>query len=142
MKNSIVRIENITINNFKNVVYGDLSLINNRKVYETSIVGLYGQNGSGKTALIDAIALLKFSLCGQSIPIKYADYINVDANYSELRYVLKINNTKDDNVYTIHYEFCIKKELDTSSQNTEETDTEAEKFKVAIFNEVLSYAST
>lgn len=142
MKNSIVRIENITINNFKNVVYGDLSLINNRKDYETSIVGLYGQNGSGKTALIDAIALLKFALCGQSIPIKYADYINVDANYSELKYVLKINNTKDDNVYTIHYEFCIKKELDTSSQNTEETDTEAEKFKVAIFNEVLSYAST
>lgn len=44
-------------------------------------MGLYGQNGSGKTALIDVIALLKLALCGQPIPIKYADYINVDANY-------------------------------------------------------------
>lgn len=144
MNDSIVRIENITIHNFKNVVNGDISLINNRKNYETSIVGLYGQNGSGKTALIDAIGLLKLALSGQPIPIKYADYINVDAQFSKLKYVLKINNSKDNSVYTVHYEFRIKKELDNSSQNTEvdDTDADTEKFKVSIFNEVLSYAST
>ncbi len=140
MNNSIVRIESISIRNFKNVVDGEISLINNRKEYETSIVGLYGQNGSGKTALIDAIELLKLTLCSQPIPIKYADYINVDAPYSELKYVLKVNNPKENSVYTVYYDFSIKKELDTSSQNTETTDVDTEKFKVAVFNEVLSYS--
>ncbi len=140
MNNSIVRIDNISIRNFKNVVNGEVSLINNRKEYETSIVGLYGQNGSGKTALIDAIELLKLTLCSQPIPIKYADYINVDAPYSELKYILKVNNPKENSMYTVYYDFCIKKELDTSSQNTDTPDVDAEKFKVAIFNEVLSYS--
>lgn len=140
MNDSIVRIENISIHNFKNVVNGEISLINNRKDYETSIVGLYGQNGSGKTALIDAIVLLKLTLCGQPIPIKYADYINVDAEFSELKYVLKVSNPKENSVYTVYYEFSIKKELDTSSHNTETADIDTEKFKVAIFNEVISYS--
>ena len=140
MNDSIVRIENISIHNFKNVVKGEISLINNRKDYETSIVGLYGQNGSGKTALIDAIVLLKLTLCGQPIPIKYADYINVDAEFSELKYVLKVCNPKENSVYTVYYEFSIKKEVDTSSQNTETTDIDSDKFKVAIFDEVISYS--
>ena len=48
-------IESITIENFKNVAQGTLDFINKRKDYKSSVLGLYGQNGSGKTALIDAI---------------------------------------------------------------------------------------
>lgn len=32
---------------------------------------MYGQNGSGKTVLIDALQLLKFALSGKAIPSKY-----------------------------------------------------------------------
>lgn len=140
MEDSIVRIENIAIHNFKNVINGEISLINNRKDYDANIVGLYGQNGSGKTALIDAIELLKFALSGQPIPTKYVDYINIDAKYSELKYVLKVKNQKENSIYTVYYDFSIKKELDTSSQNTEITDIDTEKYKLAIFNEVISYS--
>lgn len=56
-----------------------LNFENNRKSYNSSILGLYGQNGSGKTALIDALSLLKLALCGQPIPVTFADYVNVDA---------------------------------------------------------------
>ena len=61
MNSQFVRIESITIENFKNVRKGVLDFENRRKKYRTSIVGLYGQNGSGKMALIDAIQLLKYS---------------------------------------------------------------------------------
>ncbi|NLB80721.1 MAG: ATP-binding protein [Clostridiaceae bacterium] len=140
MIESIVRIENISIHNFKNVVSGEISLLNSRKDYKASVVGLYGQNGSGKTALVNAIALLKLALCGQSIPLKYGDYINVDAESSDLKFVLRVNNPKENSTYTVNYEFSIKKEVDSSSQNTKTTDSDIEKCKVIIFNEVLSYS--
>ena len=55
MQGSVVRIEEIEIHDFKNVKHGSLNLDNPRKAYKTSILGLYGQNGSGRTALIDAL---------------------------------------------------------------------------------------
>ena len=90
MENCFVRIENITIENFKNVQNGALDFENRRKNYRASIVGLYGQNGSGKTALIDALQLLKYSLCGKTVPEKYADYFNVNSESATLKFQFKI----------------------------------------------------
>ena len=76
MEGKIVRISKICIQNFKNVVSGEISFENPKKDYKASVLGLYGQNGSGKTALIDAISLLKLLLCGLPVPVKFADYVN------------------------------------------------------------------
>ena len=84
MNNTFVRLNGLTIENFKNVKNGQLSFANPRKAYRTSVLGLYGQNGSGKTALIDAIELLQLALKGQPIPSKFADYINVEAQNASL----------------------------------------------------------
>ena len=86
MKPTSVRITGITIHNFKNVIEGSLSFENIRKNYRASIVGLYGQNGSGKTALIDALELLKYALCGRTIPEKFAAFINVDSDVATFLY--------------------------------------------------------
>ena len=86
MADRMVRIEKITIENFKNVAYGTVDFENKRKEFRASILGMYGQNGSGKTALIDAIKLLKFALRGKPVPQKYADYIKVDEEYATLKY--------------------------------------------------------
>ena len=90
MRDSVVRLSEILIQNFKNIQKGQLSFYNRRKKYRASILGLYGQNGSGKTALIDALQLLKYVLCGKAIPSKMADYINVDAEYAQLRYTFDV----------------------------------------------------
>ena len=89
MKNETVRIKSIEIKNFKNVKYGILSFENKRKNYRSSVLGLYGQNGSGKTALIDAISLLKLTLSGSPVPVHFADYVNVDADFAALKYKFK-----------------------------------------------------
>ena len=76
MDRRFVRIKNISIENFKNVKRGTLDLENRRKDYHASIIGLYGQNGSGKTALIDTLQVLKFSLCGILILMKSIQHLN------------------------------------------------------------------
>ena len=63
MNETIVRIEQVEIRNFKNVVHGIIGFKNTHKSYKASVLGLYGQNGSGKTALIDVIDILKYVLC-------------------------------------------------------------------------------
>ena len=60
MNGAIVRIEQVEIRNFKNVVHGIIGFKNTHKSYKASVLGLYGQNGSGKTALIDVIDILKY----------------------------------------------------------------------------------
>ena len=48
MVKSVIRIKKITIKNLKNVANGSLLFDNHRKNYKSSVLGLYGQNGSGK----------------------------------------------------------------------------------------------
>ncbi|MGN1183474.1 MAG: AAA family ATPase, partial [Faecalibacillus sp.] len=138
MKDSIVRLSEITIENFKNVKKGELYFYNKRKNYKASILGLYGQNGSGKTALIDALQLLKYLLCGQSIPTVMTDYINVDADYATLNYTFDILSSKDK--YEVFYTCHIKKEEDISEQNLDIDVEKYKKYKLVVFDEILSYS--
>ena len=66
MNTPIVRLEEITIKNLKNVEYGHIKLNVDKKCSSSNLLGLYGQNGSGKTVLINAIDILKQLLMGQN----------------------------------------------------------------------------
>ncbi len=138
MDRRFVRIENISIENFKNVKRGTLNLENRKKDYQASIVGLYGQNGSGKTALIDALQVLKFSLCGKAIPNQYADYINVNEKYSTLKFHFKMKKEKA--LYNIWYQFSLKKVIDEAQIEENELEGAKIKYKAQIFDELLSFS--
>lgn len=138
MGDSIVRLTGITIQNFKNVKYGRLNFANRRKNYRASILGLYGQNGSGKTALIDALQLLKYVLCGKSVPAETADYIHVDAEYATLQYSFAVTGASGK--YEALYECNIRKEKNFGEQNVDMGDTHEKQPKLVIFDEVLSYS--
>jgi len=140
MEKTTVRIESVEIRNFKNVKYGILNFENNRKSYNSSILGLYGQNGSGKTALIDALNLLKSALSGKPAPVYYADFINVDASYANLKFMFKVVNQDTRGEYSVCYEFCIRKDVDESVQNIEQIDDVNKRYKTTIFDEILSYS--
>ena len=130
MKNAIVRLESVEITDFKNVRYGKLTFENSRKSYDSSILGLYGQNGSGKTALIDAVLLLKFALACQPMPPQFADYVNIDASFANLKYEFKVKNTVNGDEYLVVYAFSLRKEFPESSSE----------YRAVIFDEVLSYS--
>lgn len=140
MNTSTVRITQIRIENFKNVTMGKLSLENHRKDYKASILGLYGQNGSGKTALIDAIQLLKYALTGCEIPSIFAEYIHVDETFAHLMYTFEISKAQQR--YHLQYDFSIRKVLDASSQNLDLGESSSAKSKVEIFDEVLRCSYT
>ena len=81
MNNSIVRIQRIELKNFKNVENGVVEFKSNPKDEENynpaaEIIGIYGQNGSGKTALVNACDFIKRIMVGDSLPSDAVNYIN------------------------------------------------------------------
>ena len=77
----IMRIEKITLRNFKNVRYGSFTMPSflKKDVKCADILGIYGQNGSGKTAIIDAFEILENIMSGSSLSEKSWNLINVDS---------------------------------------------------------------
>ena len=72
MKDSIVRIQKIELYNFKNVEEGIIEFKSKPKKEDNydpkaEIIGIYGQNGSGKTALVNACDFIKKILEGLSL---------------------------------------------------------------------------
>ncbi len=139
MGHSIVRIESIEIENFKNVGYGYLNFENSKRGYTSSILGLYGQNGSGKTALIDALEMLRLILSGKSVPSYFADYISVDSSFATIKYGFKVKNESNGSIYSAFYKVCIRRNIEDVEHNTEQFSDD-ESYKTTLFDEVLSYS--
>ena len=70
---SLVRIIESELKNFKNVKYGDIKYVNysnaeyRAELMESDVNGIYGQNGSGKTAIIEALDILQHVMSGNAI---------------------------------------------------------------------------
>lgn len=145
METSTVRLKHIEISNFKNVKHGVLDLSKSSNRHNANFLGLYGQNGSGKTALIDVLHLLKLVLCGQLIPDRFGEYVNVDASFSRLKFSFGIVDEKSAEDYTVVYQFSLRKEEKEESDFAfaSEEDASLERktslYRAVIFDEVLSW---
>lgn len=135
MNSPSVRITDVRISNLKNVVYGSLNFENLRKEYKASILGLYGQNGSGKTALIDAIELLKYALSGSSIPDRYIHLINIDSDAATLLFNFELQTPKG--TTPVSYQFSVKVIDDVTGRNIELEKIGQPNRRICIFNEIL-----
>lgn len=69
----MVRIRQIDLANVKNVRHGSISFKDTS--FGSCVTGIYGQNGSGKTAVVDALACLKTLMCGNALPSSCIDLI-------------------------------------------------------------------
>ena len=97
----IVRIQRAVIKNFRNVEFGEIRFSCNFEkdvcAPEADILGIYGQNGSGKTTFIDALEILKTLLCGQKIDAELSDCISYGQEKAELQFEFSILRLDEDN---------------------------------------------
>lgn len=75
----MIRLTSIHLENFKNTESGTVPLSSwtpGKPLGGSDIVGLYGQNGSGKTSVIQALSILKKALTGNSLQSEIADCVS------------------------------------------------------------------
>ena len=94
MGDFVVRLSSLTLKNVKNVKNGTILMpMSNEKLHSVDsaeILGIYGQNGSGKTAIVDALYFLQQIMLGQSIDQSIIDYIGVDDDRAHMCVEFKI----------------------------------------------------
>lgn len=113
MKESyVVRIIKSELQNFKNVKYGEVKYMNYGSVQKygeiqkKDIVGIYGQNGSGKTALIESMDILKYILLGKEI--SYDEYAGIISEEGGAHLATWFLLEKGDAKYRIKYEVTLR----------------------------------
>lgn len=114
MKDTVVRILDISLKNFKNVKKGSIKFKNYNNVKRDlpiekgDIIGVYGQNGSGKTALVEALNIFKNCITGAKINKKAADLISVDESSFTMEIILYIESSLQK--YLVNYEIEIRRD--------------------------------
>ncbi|WP_019786167.1 AAA family ATPase, partial [Streptococcus sobrinus] len=89
-----LKIKHLTIKNIKNVKFGEIDFTNSKKEY-LNVTGIYGQNGSGKTTVVEVFEIIKELLSGEKIPKKTSGIFSDDfENPSEIILEVKNNDQK------------------------------------------------
>lgn len=144
MNDSLVRLCKISIDNFKNVQHGKIDLgeellnpLRADTMINPCVLGLYGQNGSGKTSLVDALQVLKYLLGGQAIPNQYAEFIQVGEEFSHFYFEFMVRETEESlQSFQIYYEFDVVK--GEPPKDLQEQSQQA----CFVANEVIKYSYT
>ena len=69
----MIRFQAIELRNFKNVSHGKIDFKDSAN--SSSVLGIYGQNGSGKTSVVEALQCIQKLFCCERLDKQFADYI-------------------------------------------------------------------
>ena len=121
-----VRILDISIKNLKNLNFGNIEFNSRKQVLKgafdfekSDIVGIYGQNGSSKSTVINAFSILKKLFSGKTLSAELLNYVSKTENESELciNFFIETNS----NNYIVEYKvvFTIDEQRVKASIKTE-----------------------
>ena len=102
---SIIKLRSLEISNIKNVGYGLIDM--DSKDGNLNILGVYGQNGSGKTTVVKSIEILKSMMTGTELPTEILAYIKEGEDSSVVKAGFDVAH--DNKEYKISYSFRIKR---------------------------------
>ena len=107
----IIRLAALKLFNIKNVRNGEIVMphVYRKEQFckKAEVLGIYGQNGSGKTAIIDTLYYLQQIMIGRTIPNEFAEYVDVKSNQAEIVTDFHISN--DSFLYEVSYRLVIKR---------------------------------
>lgn len=108
---SIVRLSSLKITNIKNVRCGQIIMPNTFQKQlsckNAEVLGIYGQNGSGKTAVIDTLYFLQKIMIGCTLKDEIADYIDVNENQAEI--AADFNIFAENVIYEVGYTVILQR---------------------------------
>ena len=108
-----VRLQKVVLDHYKSVTHGELVLPCGRRFVpygeQSDILGLYGQNGSGKTALIEAMAVMMALMRGARVPPVYAECVQQGQPSARLAFTFELQYP-DGDVRKFVYAFSLRAE--------------------------------
>lgn len=78
----MIRIRSIELSNVKNVANGTIGFKDSP--FGSSVMGIYGQNGSGKTAVVESLARVQDLMCGFPLDRESVDLIGPSAECAKI----------------------------------------------------------
>ena len=115
--NPFIQIKSILLTNFKNVNSGSVDFKNN-------ILGVYGQNGSGKTALIDALEMFQMVAGGATLPQSFKNLITYGTEFAECSILFDFFNSEGEIESNVEYTFRIQQSQEKGVEIVYEQITE------------------
>ena len=108
-----IRLHKAVLKNFKSVEYGEVVFDCSKQFVPadttSDVLGIYGQNGSGKTAFIEALAILKAVLSGEKISFLYSDCIATTSDHAELEFTFDLQYPSNPvEIRKVVYSFCLR----------------------------------
>lgn len=151
------RVKSISFENFRNIEKGTVTFPNSKAseflMGEPSLLGLYGQNGSGKSSVIMALGILKSVLSGRPLGENYMSCIRYGHDRCKIAFVLSMYQKaygEDRNemstlingiCYDIFYEFDIISDYEELDPSIDDSDTPSSKV-LRIENEIIRLRCT
>lgn len=123
----MIRLTSLELRNFKNIREGNIVLSSwstKRSLPGSDIIGIYGQNGSGKTSVIQALAVLKDIFYGDDISRSAADCVSKkfgDEKAEDARICVKGVKFDEDSQSAV-YEFSYTVAIAEAGSRIAETD--------------------
>lgn len=111
MQEPIIRLSSLKLVNIKNVKNGTIAMPNmarkNLSADCAEVLGIYGQNGSGKTAVIDTLFYIQQIMVGEKLRTRLFDYIDAGSDSAEI--IIDFNIFSEKIIFEVGYHLCLSK---------------------------------